>query len=54
MSGFDSDPEFEIIMMPDDEQEATGAQETVEDLDSQDGTDRNEAHMDEQDSTDRE
>jgi hypothetical protein len=41
MSGFDSDPQFEIISMPDDEQEPTGEKtETEEDLDAQDGTDR--------------
>ena len=39
MSGFDQDPQFEIIHMPDDEQAATGQPETEEELDSQDGTD---------------
>lgn len=54
MSGFDQDPQFEIIYMPGDEQAATGDQETAEDLDTQDGTDRTEAHMRQQDGTDRE
>lgn len=42
MSGFDADPEFEIIMMPgDDEQEPTGDHQESEDyLDAQDGSDK--------------
>lgn len=54
MSGFETDPMFDIIMMPEaDEQAATGEQESEEDLDAQDGTDRNEQHMNGQDGTDR-
>lgn len=44
MSGFTTDPQFDIIMMPDDnDPESTDTDtrvESEEDLDAQDGTDR--------------
>lgn len=54
MSGFDTDPQFEIIMMPEhDEHAASGDYaESEEYLDAQDATDRAEISHDNGDSPD--